>query len=308
MPAASPGGLRSARRGRPRARRPRRTGPLQRARARARSCRRAAHRAPVKPGSSLLLDRRPGVAQLTEHRADPVDLGRIAIEPRLEQIALAEHVDRLQAGRDLASLLHVQHLAEVQEDVLGAAQLAVSELDLTLAHRDCGLVQEAASTVVEHHDQLLGLCAQHRAFAVGTRGGEVAHLDGSPKRRLNGLRDPAGCSVTRAGSTCCCSWPGNRPAPTDLKPRAGDFARVYLLLMVGSELIWLASQEAVDWFCDSVASSAANWACSAVCLAFSVSCIAWMRLLMSEICWLSPWMRLSIVPPTRASESTMPEK
>jgi hypothetical protein len=68
----------------------------------------------------------------------------------------------------------------VQENVLGAAQLAVRELDLPVAHRDRGLAQEAARTVVEHHDQLLGLRAEHCAFAVGTRRGKIAHLDGSP--------------------------------------------------------------------------------------------------------------------------------
>src|SRR5215475_3106762 len=96
-------------------------------------------------------------------------------------------------------------------------------------------------------------CALSTALSRYARGGaRLVIWTGLPRRRLDGASRPWGCSVTSAGSACCCSWSGNRPAALDLKTESGQLARGYLVLIVGSALIWLASHDAVDWFCESV--------------------------------------------------------
>ena len=50
----------------------------------------------------------PGVAQLGEQLGDFLDLGRVLLDRRLDQVPAAEGVDALQAAGDLAAALVVE--------------------------------------------------------------------------------------------------------------------------------------------------------------------------------------------------------
>jgi len=109
---------------------------------------------------------------------DLEDLRGILVQACLAQVREREGVDRLQAGGQLA-LAHVERVAQVADDVLGARELVVGGGDVVVAHGHGGLVQEAAGAVVEHHDQLAGGGGQNRACTVGVGGvgrGVCAHV------------------------------------------------------------------------------------------------------------------------------------
>lgn len=58
------------------------------------------------------------------------------------------------------------------EDALGANQLSIGELDLTVPHRHTRLEEELPRSVVQHHDEHLGGRAQHGTLAIGVGGGD----------------------------------------------------------------------------------------------------------------------------------------
>src|SRR5580704_18455874 len=98
----------------------------------------------------LPADRGPGVAKLAEQLADLLELLGVAIEPGLLEVTKAEQIDGFQPLRELA-LLHVEGVAQVLDDVLGATELAMRELDLLVLHRDARLEQERSE---EHTSEL----------------------------------------------------------------------------------------------------------------------------------------------------------
>src|SRR4051812_37727993 len=111
---ARPAATRAAAVARPAARAGRPSAPRRRARARGGRARPGAS-TPRLGDLGALGDRRPRLAQVGEQVHDAVDRLRVALEVRLDQLALAEEVDQPEVLRDLA-VAHVERPVELVDD------------------------------------------------------------------------------------------------------------------------------------------------------------------------------------------------
>src|SRR3954447_19378456 len=132
-------------------------------------------------------DLRPSLAELAEQLGDLLDLVRVLLGGRLDQVAAAEGVDALQAAGDLPSALVVERDRELVDDRLGAAH-AVLRLDaVALTHGVGGLEEEAEAAVIKHHHEAPGRSREDALLLVSGR--LVAGVGGQRRRlsRLEGL-------------------------------------------------------------------------------------------------------------------------
>src|SRR6476646_2228230 len=117
----------------------------------------------------------PALAQVGEKPDDLVDVAGVALQVRLDEVALAEEVDRPQPCGDVAALRHVERDVQLVDDRLAAAQPLEEELMVAVALGGGRLLQEADRAVVQHDHEPLGRCRQDARLRVGSVGAGVIH-------------------------------------------------------------------------------------------------------------------------------------